>query len=177
MQQIKLMLFLLPVTLLLASEGACGSISVCDARYEIPLFMDHATAKPLSEIYSCGVVINTEEGSRKERSVNYPYGFISYKENIHAEKIENFSNFIARFINRASGLYLGQFQVSNPIFSKDTYPMVQNFDQISDHIRYCGAYEIVTKVERDSTNGYFIEYPNESDPLIFYDSFGELALK
>jgi hypothetical protein len=180
MQQIKLVLFLFPAMLLLASEGACASISVCEGRYEIPLFVDDATAKPLSETYSCGAVINTEEGSGKERFVKYQYGFLSYKEKIPAEKMEKFLTFIARFINRASGHYQGQFQVSNPIFSKrgtDTYTMAQKFDQISDHIRYSGAYEIVTKVEGDSTNSYFIEYPNESGPPIFYDRFREWALK
>jgi hypothetical protein len=180
MQQIKLMLVSLPAMLLLASEGVCGSISVCDGRYEIPLFVDDATTKPFSETYSCGVVINNDEGSGKERFVKYRYGFLSYKETIPAEKMEKFLKFIARFINRASGHYQGQFQVSTPIFSKrgtDTYTMAQQFDQIYDQIRYSGAYEIVTKVEGDRTNSYFIEYPNESGPPIFYDRFREWALK
>ena len=166
--------------LLLASEGVCGSISVCDGRYEIPLFVD-AGAKPLSEANSCGAVIYTEEGSSDQRYIKYLYGLLSYKEKIPAEQMQRFQNFVANFVNRASGHGVGEFKAADPITSKgsgtDIYTIVQKFDQVYGGVRFSGVYEIVTKVEGDSTNSYFIEYPSEGGPPTFYDRFREWALK
>jgi hypothetical protein len=175
-----MILFWLPAMLLLTSEGVCGSISVCDGRYEIPLFVD-ASAKPLAEANSCGAVIYTEEGSSGQRYIKYLYGFLSYKEMIPTEEMKRFQNFVANFVNRASGHSVGELKAADPIFSKmsgtDIYTIVQKFDQVYGGVRYSGVYEIVTKVEGGSTNSYFIEYPSEDGPPTFYDRFKEWALK
>jgi hypothetical protein len=180
LQQIMLIFFSLPVLLLLASRGLCAPISVCEGRYQIPLFAE-ANAKPLSEDNSCGAVIYTEEGSGNQRYIKYLYGFVSYKERIPPEQMQRFQNFVAKFVNRASGHSIGEFKAADPIFSKlsgtDIYTIVQKFDQVYDGLRFSGIYEIVTKVEGDSTNSYFIEYSSEGGPPTFYDRFREWALK
>jgi hypothetical protein len=177
---IKLIFCSLPALLLLTSGGVCALISVCEGRYEIPLFAD-ASAKPLSEDNSCGAVIYTEEGSGNQRYIKYLYGFVSYKERIPPEQMQRFQNFVAAFVNRASGHGVGEFKAADPIFSKvsgtEIYTIVQRFDQCYGGLRFSGMYEIITKVEGDSTNSYFIEYPSESGPPTFYDRFREWALK
>ncbi len=180
MQQIKIILLLIPAMLLPASEGVCGSISVCDGRYEIPLFVD-AGAKTISEADSCGAVIYSEGGNGSQKYIQYLYGFLSYKEVIHAEQMQRFQNFVANFVNRASGHGVGEFKAVDPIFSKipgtDVYKIVQKFDQVYGGVRFSGVYEIMTKVEGDRTNSYFIEYPDESGLPGFYDRFRRWALR
>jgi hypothetical protein len=180
MQNIATTFLSLLALLVLASEGVCGAISVCDGRYEIPLFAD-ASTKSVSEANSCGAVIYAEEGSGNQSYIKYLYGYISYKEKIIPEKMQRFQNFIARFVNKMSGHSAGEFKATDPIFYRipgtDVYTIVQKFDQAYDGLRFSGTYEIITRAEGDSTNSYFIEYPSEGGPPAFYDRFKEWALK
>lgn len=177
----KTTLLSLLAILLLASNGICGPISVCGGRYEVPRFVEDGSTKPVSEEYSCGAVIYLEEGSGDQRYVKSLYGFLSYKDMIPAESMQRFQKFVAGFINRAAGHDLGDFRAADPISSNiagtNIYIFVQNFDQLYDGVRYSGAYEIVTKVEGDRTNSYFIGFPSESGVPTYYDRFRDWALK
>lgn len=84
-------------------------------------------------------------------------------------------------INRAIGQNLGEFKAADPVVTKipgsETYHFIQKFRRVyKDHV-YAGAYEIITRVQGDVTNNYFIGYTDYMGPPDFYDKFRERALK
>lgn len=162
--------------LLTVSPAICGSVSVCDGKYEVPMF-DEASVLLDSEDMSCGAVIYV----RSSRGLEHLYGFLSYREPIAEGRMKKFLSFVARFVNNTSRHDLGEFREGEPEFSvipnKGIYTLSRNYEQVYKDAKFSGQYEIYARVEDKATNGYFIEYSHQDGRPEFYDKFKEWVLR